>query len=94
MNKKLRMLAKRREHLVQESSKQREQLAQAIEVWRTPIALVDQGCAAICYIKNHPFYMAAISAVFVKLFGKIFIGRWFSIGKKALQFLQKLQSKF
>jgi hypothetical protein len=33
--------------------------------------------------------MAAISAVFVKLFGKSFIGRCFSIEKKALQFLQK-----
>jgi hypothetical protein len=89
MNKKLRMLAQRREHLVQESSKQRVQLAQAIEVWRGPIVLVDQGCAAIRYIKNHPFYMAAISAVFIKLFGKILIGRCFSFGKKALQFLQK-----
>ena len=89
MNKKFRMLAQRREHLVQESSKQRVQLAQAIEVWRSPIVLVDQGCAAIRYIKNHPFYMAAISAVFVKLFGKSFIGKCFSIEKKALQFLQK-----
>ena len=89
MNKKFRMLAQRREHLVQESSKQRVQLAQAIEVWRSPIVLVDQGCAAIRYIKNHPFYMAAISAVFVKLFGKSFISKCFSIEKKALQFLQK-----
>ncbi len=94
MNKKLRILAQRREHLIQESAQQRVQLAQAVEVWRTPLALADQGFSVIRYIKNNPLYAAAISAVFIKLIGKSYIGKWFSRGKIALQFLRKLQSKF
>lgn len=94
MNKKLRILAQRRERLVQKSAQQRVELAQAIEVWRSPLALADQGFSAIRYIKNHPFYVAAISAVLVKLVGKSLIGRWFYRAKIALQFLRKLQKKF
>jgi YqjK-like protein len=94
MNKKLHILAQRRERLVQEAAQQRVQLAQAIEAWRSPLALADQGFAAIRYIKNHPFYMAAIGIVFVKLLKKSLIGRWFYRGKIALLFLRKLQSKF
>lgn len=70
------------------------QLAQAIEVWRSPLALANQGFSVIRYIKNNPLYVAAIIAVFIKLIGKSLIGKWFLLGKIALQFLRKLQSKF
>ena len=53
MNKKLLILAQRRERLVSEAAKQRVQLAQAIDVWRGPLALADQGLAAISFIKKH-----------------------------------------
>lgn len=94
MNKKLRMLAQRREHLVQQSAQQRVQLAQVIEVWRSPLAMVDHVVSAIHYIKDHPFYAAAISTIFVKLFRKNFIGKWFSRGKIILQLVRKLLGKF
>ena len=94
MNKKLPILAQRRERLIQESAKQRMQLARAIEVWRSPLALANQGFLVIRYIKNNPLYVAAISAVFIKLIGKSYIGKWISRRKIALQFLRKLQSKF
>lgn len=94
MNRKLLILAQRRERLVLEAAQQRVQLAQAIEAWRSPLALADQGLAAISFIKNHPFYVAAISTIFVRLFRKSFIGKWFSRGKTALQLVRKLQSVF
>lgn len=94
MNRKLHILAQRRERLLLEAAQQRLQLAQAIEAWRGPLALANQGLATISFIKNHPFYVAGISVVFVRLFRKSFIGRWFSRGKIALQLVQKLQSGF
>jgi hypothetical protein len=94
MNKKLLLLAQRRERLVLEAAQQRMQLAQAIETWRGPLALADQGLAAISFIKSHPFYVAGVSAIFVRLFRKSFIGKWFSRGKIALQLVRKLQSSF
>lgn len=94
MNKKLLVLAQRRERLVLEAAQQRMQFAQAIEAWRGPLTLADQGLAAISFIKNHPFYVAGISAILVRLFRKSFIGKWLLRGKIALQLVQKLQSSF
>ncbi len=94
MKRKLLVLAQRRERLVTEAAQQRVQLVQAIKVWRGPLAMADQGLAAISFIKNHPFYVAGISAVFVRLFRKSFIGKWFSRGKIALHLARKLQSIF
>ena len=93
MNEKLLKLAQRREHLVLEAAKQRLQLAQAVEVWREPLALADQGLAAISYIKKHPILIAASSAVLVRLVRKSFIGKWLGRGMMAWQLVRKLQSR-
>ena len=93
MNEKLLKLAQRREHLVLEAAKQRVQLAQAVEVWREPLALADQGLAAISYIKKHPILIAASSAVLVRLLRKSFIGKWLGRGMMAWQFVRKLQGR-
>jgi hypothetical protein len=102
MNKKLLILAQQRERLVLEAARQRVQLAQAVDVWRAPLALADQGLAAIRYIRKHPILMAGGSALLVKLlrkffgksFGKSFVGKWFSRGLFALQLVRKVHSKF
>ena len=94
MNEKLLKLARRREHLVLEAAKQRMQLAQAVEVWREPLALVEQGLAAISYIKKHPILIAASSAVLVRLLRKSFMGKWLGRGMMAWQLVRKLQSRF
>jgi YqjK-like protein len=94
MNKKLQLLAHRRERLVLEAAKQRVQLAQAVDVWRAPLALADQGFAVIGFIKQHPILMAASTALLVKLLRKRFIGKWFSRGLFAWQLVRKLQSRF
>jgi YqjK-like protein len=90
MNKKLLKLAKRREYLVAKAENQRMQLAQAVDVWRVPLALADQGLAALGFIKKHPILAAGGSAVLVRLLRKSFIGKWFSRGLFALQIVRKL----
>jgi YqjK-like protein len=90
MNKKLLKLAKRREYLVAKAENQRMQLAQAVDVWRAPLAFADQGLAALGFIKKHPILAAGGSAVLVRLLRKSFIGKWFSRGLFALQIVSKL----
>lgn len=94
MNKKLQILAQRRERLVLDAAKQRVQLAQSIEVWRAPLTLADQCFAAISFIKKHPIFMAASTATLVNLLRKSFVGKWFSRGLFALQLARKVHSKF
>ena len=94
MNKKLLLLAQRRKRLGLEAAQQRVRLEQAVEVWRGPLALADQGLAAMSFIKNHPFYVAGISAIIVRLFRKSFIGKWLGRGMMAWQLITKLQRRF
>lgn len=94
MNERLLKLARRREHLVLEAAKQRVQLAQAVEVWREPLALAEQGLAAISFIKKHPILMAASTAVLVRLVRKSFMGKWLGRGMMAWRLVRKLQSRF
>lgn len=94
MNEKLLKLTQRRERLVLEAAKQRVQLAQAIEVWREPLALAEQGLAIIRFIKKHPILMAASTALLVRMVRKSFIGKWLGRGMMAWQLVRKLQSRF
>ena len=94
MNKKLIKLAQRRKRLVLEAAEQRVQLTQAVDAWRTPLALADQGLATISFIKKHPILMAASTAVLVRLVRKSFIGKWFGRGMMAWQLVRKLQNRF
>ena len=94
MNKKLLKLGQRRERLVLEAAEQRLQLAQAVDAWRTPLSVADQGLAAIGFIKKHPILMAGSTAVLVRLVRKSLIGKWFGRSMMAWQLVRKLQSKF
>jgi len=57
MNDKLIQLAERRERLVVQAAAQRTALAQNIEPWRRPLALADQGLAALRFVKSHPAWI-------------------------------------
>lgn len=94
MTKKLQILGQRRERLVLEAAKQRVQLAQTVDVWRAPLALADQGLAALDFIKKYPVLTVASSAVLMRLVKKSFIGKWFGRGMMAWQFARNLQNKF
>ena len=52
MNKKLKVLADRRERLLRDSDLQREQLSGAVNGLRAPLALVDQGVALVGFFKK------------------------------------------
>jgi sorbitol-specific phosphotransferase system component IIBC len=94
MNKKLLKLTQRRERLILQAAEQRAQLAQAVDAWRAPLALADQGLVLISFIKQHPILMAGGGAVLMKLLRKSFIGKWFGRGLMAWQLVRKLQSGF
>jgi YqjK-like protein len=94
MNKKLLVLAQRRERLVLEAAQQRAQLGQAVTALHAPLALVDQGLATISFIKHHPIFVAGISAVLVRIFRKSFVGKWFGRGMMAWRLVRKLKSGF
>ena len=93
MNKKLLKLALRREYLVLEASKQRVQIAQAVDAWRAPLALADKGLAVISFVKKHPVWMAGGSAILLKVLRPSRVGKWLSRGWVAWQLLRKLQNK-
>lgn len=57
MNPKRVGLAERRERLIAQAALQRMAVAQNIEPWRRPLALADQGLAALRYIKSHPAWI-------------------------------------
>jgi hypothetical protein len=94
MNRKLQKLVQKREHLVLQAEKQREQLVQIVEVWRAPLAIADKGLAVISFIKKHPAWLVGGSAIFLKLVRPNRIGKWLGRGWVAWQLMRKLQSKF
>ncbi len=64
MNARLLELAERRATLTARAAAQRAALARQLAPWRVPLAVVDQGVAAVRYLKSHPELLAGI-AVFV-----------------------------
>lgn len=92
MNAKLMQLAERRERLVMQAAAQRTTLAHNIEPWRTPLALADQGLAALRYLKNHPSWIVGGIFLFAALRpGRV--GKWLRRGWVAWQILYKLRGR-
>lgn len=60
MNAKLLELAERRASLVARAATQRVELSQRFAPWQAPLAVVDQGVAAVRYLRNHPGVLALI----------------------------------
>jgi hypothetical protein len=91
MNKKLLVLALRRESLVLETEQQRMQLAHIVDTWRAPLALADQGLAAIRFIRKHPIWMASCGAFLLKLLRPSRLGKWFQRGLMVWQVIKRLR---
>lgn len=89
MNQKLLRLAQRREHLIAQAEAQRTALAQNIEPWRTPLALADQGLAAVRYLKRHPTWIIGAGVLLATLRPGIF-GKWLRRGWLTWQVMHKL----
>ncbi|MDO8349960.1 MAG: YqjK-like family protein [Gallionella sp.] len=67
MNKKLTRIAERRERLIAQSAAQRIALAKDIELWRVPLARVDQGLTALRFVKKHPATLVVGGVLFAAL---------------------------
>jgi len=92
MNDKLIRLAERRERLVAQAAAQRMALAQNIEPWRNPLARVDQGLAALRYIKSHPAWIVGGVALLAALRpGRV--GKWLGRGWVTWQMVNKLRGR-
>lgn len=89
MRHKLQRLAERRAQLVAQAAAQREALAQGIEPWRTPLALADQGLAAVRYLKRHPSWLIGAGVLLATMRPGIF-GTWLRRGLLAWQVMHKL----
>ena len=89
MNEKLARLAERRERLIAQAAAQRMALAQNIEPWRKPLARVDQGLAALRYIKRHPAWIVGAAALLAALRpGRV--GKWLQLGWVTWQMRHRL----
>lgn len=89
MKHKLLQLAQRRERLVAQSAAQRTALALSIEPWRIPLALADQGLAALRFIKSHPAAVVG-GGIMLATLRPGFVGKWLRRGWLAWQVAHKL----
>ncbi|MDP4029477.1 MAG: YqjK family protein [Gallionella sp.] len=91
MNEKLIRLAERRKRLVARAAAQRMALAQSIGPWRLPLARVDQGLAALRYVRNHPAWIAGGVLLAAWRLGRT--GKWLQLGWVAWQMRHKLRGR-
>lgn len=92
MNDKLTRLVARREQLIAQATAQRMALAQNIELWRTPLALADQGLAAVRFIKSHPAWIVG-GAVLLSALRPDRVGKWLRRGWVTWQIVRNLRSR-
>lgn len=92
MNQNLTRLTERRERLVAQAASQRAALAQNIEPWRVPLALADQGLAALSFIKRHPVWIVG-GGVLLATLQRNRVGKWLERGWVTWQIVQKLRGR-
>lgn len=92
MNGKLIQLAERREYFVTQAAIQRKALAQNFESWRMPLALADQGLAALRFIKNYPAAWI-VGVVLLAALRPGRVGKWLRRGWIMWQIMHKLRGR-
>lgn len=65
MNNQMLEVMKRRGELLARIAEQREQLAEIGTRWQVPLALADQGLAAVCFMRSNPVLVAGVAALLV-----------------------------
>lgn len=63
MSKPLREIMRKRGELVARIAAQREQVTLASVRWKAPLAVADQGLAAVRYVRSHPLILAGVVAL-------------------------------
>ncbi len=81
----------RREHLVTQAALQRTVLAQGIEPWRAPLALADQGLAALRIIRAHPAWVIG-GLILLAGLRRGRGGKWLQRGWLTSQFVRALRA--
>lgn len=90
MNRKLAQLADRRRQLVAQAAFQRTALAQDMVPWRARLALIDQGVAAIRYLRRRPFLILGVTLLFAAVRPRG-AGKWLRRGWLAWQIGRRLR---
>lgn len=65
MNKRMLEVMQRRGELLARIASQREQMAEIETRWQAPLALADQGLAAMRFLRSNPVLVAGVAALFV-----------------------------
>jgi hypothetical protein len=65
MNEQMLAVMQRRGELLAKIAAQRGQVAQIGARWQAPLALADQGLAAVRFLRSHPALVAGVVALFV-----------------------------
>ena len=65
MNKQMTGVMQKRGELLARIAAQRGQAAEIGKRLETPLALADQGLAAMCFLRSNPAITAAVAALFV-----------------------------
>lgn len=65
MNEKMLAVMQRRGELLAKIASQREQVQQVGARWQAPLALADQGLAALRFIRARPVLVAGVAALLV-----------------------------
>jgi len=91
MSEKLIRLSERRELLVAQAAAQRMALAQSIEPWRIPLARVDQGLAALRFVRSHPATWIVGGAALLAALRLGRAGKWLQLGWVTWQMSHKLR---
>jgi predicted signal transduction protein with EAL and GGDEF domain len=92
MSEKRNRLVERRERLVALAAAQRRALARDMEQWRMPLALADQGLAALRYIRIHPQWLI-VPVVLVAALRPRRVGRWLGSGWVSWRVMRRLLGK-
>ena len=65
MNKQMAAVMQRRAELLARIAEQRGQVAEIGSRWKAPLALADQGLAAVHYARSRPVLMGVVAALLV-----------------------------
>ncbi|MDO9468817.1 MAG: YqjK-like family protein [Thiobacillus sp.] len=90
MNRTLAQLTERRRQLVAQAALQRFTLANDMAPWRARLALVDQGVAAIRYLRSRPFLVLGVTLLFAAVRPRG-AGKWLRRGWLAWQIGRRLR---
>jgi hypothetical protein len=92
MSKKLCILAKRREALVEEAVQQRLMLKQIVDSWRTRLIIADQSIALVAHIRQHPALAIGASLGMLTLMRSSLMRKWFRRGWLTWQVVRKVRA--